>query len=87
MKPIELSCLLLSGAALSGALLLGGLSASAHAASPSQPAPVKESVLACQGKKAGDTVDLKVGKNKTAKAVCKMEKGQLVAQRSASVGP
>ena len=87
MKPIELSCLLLSGAALSGALLLGGLSASAHAASPSQAAPVKESVLACQGKKEGDAVQLPVGNGKTAKAVCRKDGGKLVARRTASIGP
>ncbi|MFG5776853.1 hypothetical protein ACFIQF_07230 [Comamonas sp. J-3] len=85
MKPIELSCLLLSGAALSGALLLGGLSASAHAASPSQAAA--DAVAACQGKKEGDTVELKVDQGKTAKAVCRKEKGQLIAKRTASVGP
>ena len=87
MKPIEFSCLLLSGAAMVGALVLGTMSASAHAASPAKAAPAKEAIDACQGKKEGDAVQLPVGNGKTAKAVCRKDGGKLVARRTASIGP
>ena len=87
MKPLELSCLMLSAAAMSGALLLGSLSTSAHAASPAKAAPPKAAIEACQGKKEGEAVQLTVADGKTAKAVCRKVNGQLVAQRTASIGP
>ena len=87
MKPLELSCLMLSAAAMSGALLLGSLSTSAHAASPTKVAPPKAAIEACQGKKEGDVVQLPTSNGKTAKAVCRKVNGQLAAQRTASVGP
>lgn len=87
MKPLDLSCLLLSAAAMSGALLLGSLSANAHAASPTKVTPPKAAIEACQGKKEGDVVQLSTSNGKTAKAVCRKANGQLVAQRTASIGP
>lgn len=87
MKPIELSCLLLSAASLSGALLVGALSTSAHAASPAKASAPKAAIEACQGKKEGETVQLPTSNGKTAKAVCRKINGKLVAQRTASIGP
>ena len=87
MKAIEMSCLLLSGAAMTGALLLGTLSSNANAATAAKPAIPKEAIEACKGKKEGDKVDLPVGNGKTAKAICRKAGNQLVAMRTASIGP
>jgi hypothetical protein len=87
MKPIEFSCLLLSTAAMSGALLLGTLTNNAHAATPSPVTAAQAAIEACQGKKEGGAVQLPTGNGKTAKAICRKVKGQLVAQRTASIGP
>lgn len=87
MKAIEMSCLLLSGAAITGALLLGTLSSNAHAAPAAKTAVPKEAIEACKGKKEGDKVDFPVGNGKTAKAICRKAGNQLVAMRTASIGP
>lgn len=88
MKAIEMSCLLLSGAAMTGALLLGTLSSNAHAATATTKTTVpQEAIEACKGKKEGDKVDLPVGNGKTAKAICRKAGSQLVAMRTASIGP
>lgn len=88
MKAIEMSCLLLSGAAMTGALLLGTLSSNAHAATATTKTTVpQEAIEACKGKKEGDKVDLPVGNGKTAKAICRKAGNQLVAMRTASIGP
>ena len=87
MKPIEFSCLLLSGVAMVGSLIVGTLSSSAHAASPAKATPAKEAIEVCQGKKEGDVVQLPMGNGKTAKAVCRSDGSKLIARRGASVGP
>ena len=88
MKAIEMSCLLLSGAAMTGALLLGTLWWYAHAApAAAKTAVPKEAIEACKGKKEGDKVDLPTANGKTAKAICRKTGNQLVAMRTASIGP
>ena len=86
VKAIEFSCLMLSAAAMSGALALGAIS-TAHAASAAAPAPNKQAIAACQGKKEGDAVQLDIGNGKSANAACRKVNGQLIALRSASIGP
>ena len=76
---------LLCSTAVTAALWIAA--AQAQAASPAQPAPSKQAIEACQGKKAGDSVQLTLDNGKTAKATCRLEGKQLVAKRGASVGP
>ena len=76
---------LLCSTAVTAALWIA--SAHAYAASPTKPAPSKQAIEVCQGKKAGDAVQLPVGDGKTAKATCRLVGKQLVAKRGASIGP
>ena len=76
---------LLCSTAVTAALWIA--TAQAYAASPAKPAPSKQAIEACQGKKEGDVVQLPTSNGKTAKAVCRKVNGQLAAQRTASVGP
>lgn len=76
---------LLCSTAVTAALWMAA--AQAYAASPAQPAPDKQAIEACQGKKAGDSVQLTLDNGKTAKATCRLVGKQLVAKRGASIGP
>lgn len=76
---------LLCSTAVTAALWMAATQA--YAASPAQPAPDKQAIEACQGKKAGDAVQLTLDNGKTAKATCRLVGKQLVAKRGASIGP
>lgn len=76
---------LLCSTAVTAALWIA--TAQANAASPAKPAPSKQAIEACQGKKAGDSVQLTLDNGKTAKATCRQVGKQLVAQRGATIGP
>ncbi|MDR2328899.1 MAG: hypothetical protein LBE58_04835 [Comamonas sp.] len=76
---------LLCSTAVTAALWIA--TAQAYAAAPAKSAPSKQAIEACQGKKAGDSVQLPLDNGKTVKATCRIEGKQLVAKRGASIGP
>ncbi|QMV72913.1 hypothetical protein HS961_08705 [Comamonas piscis] len=76
---------LLCSTAVTAALWIA--TAQAYAATPAKPAPSKQAIEACQGKKAGDSVQLTLDDGKKAKATCRVLGKQLVAQRGATIGP
>lgn len=79
---------LLCSTAVTAALWIATAQAyAATPATPAKPAPSKQAIEACQGKKAGDSVQLSLDNGKTAKATCRMVDKQLVAQRGATIGP
>lgn len=85
MRTQPLRLRLLCSTAAAAALCVA--SAQAFAASPAKAEPSKQAIEACQGKKAGDSVQLTLDNGKTAKATCRQVGKQLVARRGASIGP